>query len=56
MVWVRCGSASMALHTMEQAEAVGLLQLAQGRSAEWQKASEQEVSEVRHEIASQVWP
>uniref|UniRef100_A0A7S0EM95 Uncharacterized protein n=1 Tax=Phaeocystis antarctica TaxID=33657 RepID=A0A7S0EM95_9EUKA len=42
--------------TQEQAEAVGLLQLAQGRSAEWQKASEQEVSEVRHEIASQVWP
>lgn len=40
--------------TQEQAEAVGLLQLAQGRSAEWQKASEQEVSEVRHEIASQV--
>ena len=35
---------------------MGLLQLAQGRSAEWQKASEQEVSEVRHEIASQVWP
>ena len=54
MVWVRCGSASMALHTMEQAEAVGLLQLAQGRSAEWQKATVQEVSEVRHEIASQV--
>jgi hypothetical protein len=33
---------------------VGLLQLAQGRSAEWQSAAEQEVSEVRHEMASQL--
>ena len=45
---------SMALLTVEQAEAVGLLQLAQGRSAEWQKATEQDVSEVRHEIAAQM--
>ena len=33
---------------------MGLLQLAQGRAAEWQKATEQEVSEVRHEMASQL--
>ena len=38
----------------ELAEASGQLRLAQGRSAEWQRVSEQDVSEVRHEIASQV--
>lgn len=55
MVWVRCGSTFYGVFfTVEQAEAVGLLQLAQGRSAEWQKATEQDVSEVRHEIAAQM--
>ena len=38
----------------EHAEAVSMLKLSQGRASECQKATEQEVAEVRQEVATQV--